>query len=179
VLVNDSIRSWPDARDTLTRMVTLGSLPPLRPLWPLWSVGAPEGRTRGWGMADTHSAALKGDEEESPPSVSESLSARSNASAPASRYAAAGYIARPWITWSHNSGPANYCSPRHWQSDKISHIDMGDDHIDTVISHIISPISHIDIPDDHIDMVDNHINIPHPISMTHIPSISISLSISH
>ena len=25
------------------------------------------------------------------------------------------------------------------QSDKISHIDMGDDHIDTVISHIISP----------------------------------------
>jgi len=25
------------------------------------------------------------------------------------------------------------------QSDKISHIDMEDDHIDTVISHIISP----------------------------------------
>jgi len=26
------------------------------------------------------------------------------------------------------------------QSDKISHIDMEDDHIDTVISHIIIPI---------------------------------------
>jgi len=45
------------------------------------------------------------------------------------------------------------------QSDKISHIDMGDDHIDTVISHINSLISHIDIQDDRIDMVDDHIDI--------------------
>jgi len=58
------------------------------------------------------------------------------------------------------SGPGRYCSTRHRvpfdltsegsnQSDKISHIDMGDDLIDTVISHIISPypisMSHIDL----------------------------------
>jgi len=55
------------------------------------------------------------------------------------------------------------------QSDKISHIDMGDDHIDTVISHIISLISHIDIQDDHIDVVDNHIDKPYPKSIFHIP----------
>ena len=48
---------------------------------------------------------------------------------------------------------------RRRQSDKISHIDMGDDHIDTVISQFISLISHIDIQDDHIDMVDNHIDL--------------------
>jgi hypothetical protein len=55
------------------------------------------------------------------------------------------------------------------QSDKISHIDMGDDHVDPVISHIISLISHIDMGDDHIDKVDNHIHIPYPKSITHIP----------
>jgi len=48
------------------------------------------------------------------------------------------------------------------QSDRISHIDMGDDRIDTVISHIISIISHIAMGDDQIDMVDNHIHIPYP-----------------
>ena len=38
---------------------------------------------------------------------------------------------------------AAHAQGRAWriQSDKISHIDMGDDHIDTVISHIISPCS--------------------------------------
>ena len=55
------------------------------------------------------------------------------------------------------------------QSDKISHIDMGDDRIDTVISHIISLISHIDIQDDHIDMIDNHIDTPYPKSIYYIP----------
>jgi len=51
------------------------------------------------------------------------------------------------------------------QSDKISHIDMGDDRIDPLISHIISLISHIDLQDDHIDMLDNHIDIPYPKSI--------------
>jgi hypothetical protein len=60
------------------------------------------------------------------------------------------------------------------QSDKMSHIDMADDHIDTVISHIISPhpisISRMTISIWlYIDMVDNHIDITHPISITHIP----------
>jgi len=64
--------------------------------------------------------------------------------------------------------------PRSPRRDKISHIDMGDDHIDTVISHIISPYSifHIDIQDDHIDTADNHIDIlvpyPRSIIMYHI-----------
>ena len=58
--------------------------------------------------------------------------------------------------------------PMH-QSDKISHIDMGDDRIDTVISNIISLISHIDIQDDHIDMVDNYIDTLYPKSISHIP----------
>jgi hypothetical protein len=45
---------------------------------------------------------------------------------------------------------------REAQSDKISHIDMGDDTVDSLIFHIISPhvrspvsISHIDIPYQH------------------------------
>ena len=35
--------------------------------------------------------------------------------------------------------PARYRPPRRLLSDKISHIDMGEDHIDTVISHIHLP----------------------------------------
>jgi len=67
------------------------------------------------------------------------------------------------------------------QSDKIPHIDMGDDHIDTVISHIIFPypistsrmtisIWWITISIYHICTI-YHIDNPHPISK--------SLSISH
>ena len=54
------------------------------------------------------------------------------------------------------------------QSDKISHIDMEDDHIDTVISHVISQDPILISKDDNIVSVDNDIDMPHPITTTHI-----------
>jgi len=60
-------------------------------------------------------------------------------------------------------------APRWGQSDKISHIDMGDDSIRYGHLPYHQPIFHINIQDDHIDMVDQHIDLPYPISITHIP----------
>jgi hypothetical protein len=67
-----------------------------------------------------------------------------------------------------DSDPASTSRWGCHQSDKISHINMGDYRIDTVISHIISPypISHIDI---HIDIsLMSDLPILSPISISHI-----------
>jgi hypothetical protein len=79
-----------------------------------------------------------------------------------------GRVQDPWFWRTGRSVPrsgkrANRTTPRLRQSDKISHIDIQDDHIDTAISLVLIPF---DIQDDHIDMINNHVDKQYPISIT-------------